>query len=59
MFLFEPLLEYHRVILAEDFMDHLAPTYWPPEKRIGYCIKIPNTDYKCTLKEGNVILPVI
>ena len=56
MFQFEPLLEYHRVILAEDFMDYLAPTYWPPEKRIGYCVHIPNSNFECTLKDGKVTL---
>ena len=54
VFQFDPLLEYHRVILAEEFMEKLAPTYWPPEKRVGYCVHIPYSDYECTLKDGNV-----
>lgn len=57
VFKFEPLLEYHRVILAEDFMDHLAPTYWPPEKRIGYCVHIPKSNFECTLKDGFPLKP--
>lgn len=48
----EPLQSYHRVILAEDFMKHLAPTYWPKGKRHGYCWLPPGSTMKCIMKEG-------
>ncbi|CAH3149679.1 unnamed protein product [Porites lobata] len=53
----EPLQSYHRVILAEDFMKHLAPTHWPKEKRRGYCWLPPGSNAKCVLKEGNPFKP--
>ena len=46
----EPLQTYHRVILAEDFMKHLAPTHWPKGTRRGYCWLPPRSDRKCIMK---------
>ncbi|XP_071119062.1 GDP-fucose protein O-fucosyltransferase 1-like isoform X2 [Haliotis cracherodii] len=53
-----PLEEYHRVILAEDFMTDLAPTHWPPEQRQGWCWMLSSdTDRDCKMKEGNPFGP--
>ena len=48
----EPLQSYHRVISAEDFMKHLAPTHWPKGTRRGYCWLPPGSDKKCIMKVG-------
>lgn len=53
-FKFEPMAEFHRVVLAEDFLEFLAPTHWPPGKRLGFCWKPPMSPEKdCKMKEGN------
>ncbi|ESO88280.1 hypothetical protein LOTGIDRAFT_219361 [Lottia gigantea] len=51
----EPIKQYHRVILAEDFMKHLAPRHWPEGKREGWCYKSSHMDpsYACDMKKGN------
>ena len=53
-FKLENIAKYHRVILAEDFLEYLAPTHWPEEDRIGMCYlhsKSQKTD--CEMKKGN------
>lgn len=53
-FKFEPMAEFHRVVLAEDFLEYLAPTHWPPGKRLGFCWKPPMSPEKdCKMKEGS------
>lgn len=54
-FKLEPLKEYHRVILARDFMKDLAPTHWPPGNRTGVCYGKPGRE--CQMKEGNPFGP--
>lgn len=45
---------YHRVILADDFMQHIAPVVWPPDKRYGFCYVLPNDSQRtCEIKIGN------
>ncbi|XP_064626465.1 GDP-fucose protein O-fucosyltransferase 1-like [Lineus longissimus] len=53
----KPLREYHKVILAEDFMASLAPEYWPPGERSGWCVHLPGRPKECTMKEGNPFGP--
>lgn len=53
----EPLQSYHRVILAEDFMKHLAPSHWPKGKRHGYCWLPPGSGAQCRMKDGNPFKP--
>ena len=52
----EAVAQYHRVILAEDFMEHLAPKHWPVGHRIGFCWLPPNSDAKCVMKEGEWVM---
>ena len=48
------MTEFHKVVLAEDFMEFLAPTHWPEGKRLGFCYQPANTDKKtCDMKTGN------
>ena len=52
-FKLEAVAQYHRVILAEDFMNHLAPEHWPPEERIGFCFSYDKSK-KCEMKNGKI-----
>nr|XP_018907851.1 PREDICTED: GDP-fucose protein O-fucosyltransferase 1 [Bemisia tabaci] len=52
----DALSEFHRVILMEEFMKSLAPTIWPPEKRISFCYQ-PRGETSCDAKDGNPFGP--
>lgn len=57
-FKFEPMEEFHRVVLAEDFMEFLAPSHWPPGQRAGFCWQAHDTTVTdCKMKEGNPFGP--
>jgi peptide-O-fucosyltransferase len=51
-FKLEKLAEYHRIISAEDFMEHIAPKHWPAEERFAFCW-MGDKQTKCGMKEGN------
>jgi len=56
-FRFAPIADHQKAVLAEDFMEYLAPEHWPPEARAGFCWlpeNSPQTD--CRMKEGVLIL---
>ncbi|KAJ8299958.1 hypothetical protein KUTeg_021477, partial [Tegillarca granosa] len=59
----EALQDYHRVITMEKFMKELAPTVWPPGKRMVFCYQAREAFYKggkkndCNAKDGNPFGP--
>lgn len=54
----EPLQQYHRVMLMEDFMKDLAPTIWPPGNRTVFCYRSRHdSENTCNAKEGNPFGP--
>lgn len=57
-FQLDVLKQYHRIEPAERFMAELAPRYWPPEERVGFCWLPPNHGREsCKMKEGNPFGP--
>ncbi|KAK3925190.1 GDP-fucose protein O-fucosyltransferase 1 [Frankliniella fusca] len=54
------LLDFHKVITMESFMQDIAPLIWPPEKRIAFCYTARGngeTEKSCNPKEGNPFGP--
>jgi hypothetical protein len=50
------MFNFHHVILAEDFLEYLAPTNWPQNKRIGFCWKpMDDKETDCHMKDGKEI----
>ena len=49
------LNEFHRVISATDFMQYIAPKYWPIEERTAFCWlpeHMVTKDAKCDMING-------
>lgn len=47
--------EFHRFISSDDFMKYIAPLYWPPDERAGFCWlpeSMVTNDSKCEMKNG-------
>lgn len=51
-FKLDAVAQYHRVILAKDFMANFAEKIWPPSKRYGFCYQLPNAKEPCQMKIG-------
>ncbi|XP_026277927.1 GDP-fucose protein O-fucosyltransferase 1 [Frankliniella occidentalis] len=54
------LLDFHKVITMESFMQDIAPLIWPPEKRTAFCYTVRGngeTEKSCNAKEGNPFGP--
>jgi len=59
-FRFEPIAAHQKVVLAEDFMEYLAPVHWPPQDRDGFCWLPANSpENDCKMKEGVLVLYAI
>lgn len=53
-----PIQSYHKAILLQDFLQHLAPSKWPPGQRRGYCYRPSNSEKEsCEMKKGNPFGP--
>lgn len=52
-FRFDATAAHQKVVLAEDFMEFLAPTHWPPKDRAGFCwLPANSAQTDCKMKEG-------
>lgn len=52
----EPLQDYHRVMVAEDFLSVYGDKYWPKGKRYSMCWLPENMrSVGCKMKEGNIM----
>jgi len=52
-FRFDPVAAHQKVILAEDFMEFLAPEHWPLQARAGFCwLPADSAQIDCKMKEG-------
>lgn len=49
----DPLLEYHRVQLMDEFMTKYAKKLWPPESRTSLCYMQRGEAKGCNAKSGN------
>lgn len=47
------IAEYHRVILADDFLQQFGGTKWPQEKRTALCFAFPSKEEQPCRIEGN------
>ncbi|KAF5286363.1 hypothetical protein FQR65_LT12657 [Abscondita terminalis] len=53
----EFLGKFHKTMTMEKFMTDIAPTEWPPDKRISFCYMSHGDSNSCKAKEGNPFGP--
>lgn len=53
----EPLKQYTKVILMDDFMEKIADKVWPKGKRIAFCYQFRDKKQTCEAKDGNPFGP--
>ncbi|CAF0970316.1 unnamed protein product [Brachionus calyciflorus] len=53
----EPLNEYTKVVLMDDFMKYIAPKVWPKGNRTVFCYMGRGDSKDCSAKDGNPFGP--
>jgi hypothetical protein len=53
---FDPqsIIKHQPAILAADFLENIAPTVWPADERVGFCIQPDNAPVVCEVKNGEI-----
>ena len=51
----QSIMKHQPAILAADFLENIAPSVWPADERIGFCVQAANAPVMCEIKSGKYI----